>query len=213
MANELALVAIAWHVVIALALVVMLRGWRPSARVTCVVLTAPILSVGLASLAYGNAFNAISFMLLALVLAVLGDGLMAPHGGRGPSWTTWAGVAAMAFGLVYPHFVDGPWYRVLAAAPLGVVPCPTLSFVGGAVIVAGGFGSRAIPLVLAVWVAFYALFGIVQLGVTLDVGLLVAMVGLVAVLVHNAALARRVHTTIYSARNRAVRTSRRRLAP
>lgn len=195
MANQLALVAIAWHLVIAAALIAVLRGWRPSARVTCIVLTAPILSVGLASLAYGNTFNAISFMLLALVLAVLGDGLTALHVARGPSWSTWLGVAAMAFGIVYPHFVDGPWYRALAVAPLGVVPCPTLSFVAGAVIVAGGFGSRAIPLVLAVWVAFYALFGIVQLGVTLDVGLLVAMVGLVAVLVHNAALARRAHTT------------------
>lgn len=187
MANELALVAIAWHVVIAGALIAIVRGWRPSSRVACILLTAPIMSVGLASLAYGNLFNAISFGLLACLLAVLGKGLTQQHVGRGPAWSMWTGIALIVFGLVYPHFVDGPWYRILAAAPIGVVPCPTLAFVCGAVMLADGFASRAIPVVLAVWVAFYARIGILELGVTLDFGLAVALLGLVAVLVHNEA--------------------------
>ena len=37
-----------------------------------------------------------------------------------------------------------------------------------------------IPLVLAAWTTFYAAFGIFKLGVMLDVGLVAAVVGLVA---------------------------------
>lgn len=182
MATELAWLAIAWHVVAAGAAIALVRGWRPSPRVACILLTAPIMSVAVASFAYGNLFNAISFAVLAVVLAVLGDGLTQPRVVRGPAWTAWLGVASIAFGLVYPHFVAGSWLRAFAAAPVGVVPCPTIAVVAGAVILAGGFGSRAIPAVLATWVAFYAWFGIGKLGVMLDVGLLVALLGLVAVL-------------------------------
>ena len=185
MASALAPLAIAWHVAIAAALIAVARGWRPSPRFACILLVAPLISVAFASFVYGNAFNASSFLLLALLVAVLGEGLTHSRVERGPSWSTWLGIAAMTFGLVYPHFVDGPWYRVLAAAPIGVVPCPTLAFVAGAALLAGGFASRAIPALLAVWVAFYAWFGIVQLGVLLDVGLLGALFGLVATLVHN----------------------------
>lgn len=187
MGTELAWLAIAWHVAIALASIALLRGWRPSPRISCVLLSAPIMSVAVASFVYGNVFNAISFGLLAFVLAVLGEGLTHRHLERGPAWSMWTGIALIAFGLLYPHFVEGPWPRVLAAAPVGVVPCPTIAFVAGAVILAGGFGSRVIPSVLAVWVAFYAWFGISQLGVTLDLGLLVALLGLVAVFVRNCA--------------------------
>jgi hypothetical protein len=192
MASELAWLAIAWHVVIAGALAAILRGWRPSSRIASILMTAPIMSVALASIAYGNVFNALSFGLLAFVLAVLAGGLTQRQIERGPTWSLFVGGAVMAFGLGYPHFVEGSWVRVIAAAPVGVVPCPTLAFVAGAVIVAGGFASRAIPLLLVIWVGFYSWFGVRQLGVTLDLGLGVALLGLVAVFVRNDAT---VHQT------------------
>ena len=108
---------------------------------------------------------------------------------RGPAWSVLTGAAVMVFGLAYPHFVTGSWLRILAAAPIGIVPCPTLAFVAGAVILAGGFASRAIPLVLVLWVGFYAWFGVRQLGVTLDLGLVAALLGLIAVFVRNDASA------------------------
>lgn len=182
MAHELAWLAIGWHVAILGALAALVLGRRPSRRTACVLLAAPLASVALASVAYGNAFNAISFSALALLLAVVGGGLADARASRGPTWTVVAGWAAMAFGLAYPHFVEGSWVRVLAAAPLGVVPCPTLAFVAGATIVAGGFGSLVVPAALALWVAFYAWFGVARLGVTLDLGLAVAFLGLLGVL-------------------------------
>lgn len=185
MANELAWLAMAWHVAILGAVVAIVGGWRPSSRVACILLTAPIMSVAVASVAYGNWFNAISFGLLAFVLAVAGERLPEPKIERGPAWAVAAGCASIVFGLAYPHFVEGSWIRAVAAAPVGVVPCPTLAFVAGAVIAAGRFRSRAIPLLLVLWVGFYSWFGVRQLGVTLDVGLGAALLGLVAVFVHN----------------------------
>lgn len=131
---------------------------------------------------YGNAFNAISFAILAIALAVVAGRADNSRVARGPAWTLMVGGAAIGFGLVYPHFVEGSWVRVLAAAPVGIVPCPTLAMVAGIAIIAGGFGSRVVPAVLALWVAFYAWFGVVRLGVTLDVGLGVAFLGLLGVL-------------------------------
>lgn len=182
MAHELAWLAIAWHVAILGALAALLAGWRPSRRTACILLAAPVLSVALTSIAYGNAFNAISFAILAVVLTVVGGGLADTRAQPGPRWTLVAGCAAIAFGLAYPHFVEGSWIRVVAAAPLGVVPCPTLALVAGGAIVAGGLGSRAVPAVLALWIAFYAWFGVARLGVTLDLGLAVPFFGLLGVL-------------------------------
>ena len=177
-ANELAWLAIAWHVAVVGALLALLLGWRPSKRVACILLTAPIVSVAAASFSYGNLFNAISFGVLALVMAVIGEAL--PHTGveRAPAWRVVVGGSLMVFGAIYPHFVEGSWFHVLIAAPIGVVPCPTLAFVAGVAIIAGGFGSRAIPLLLLVWVGFYAWFGVLHLGVTLDLGLGVALLAL-----------------------------------
>lgn len=33
----------------------------------------------------------------------------------------------LAIGWIYPHFLDGPAVDYLHAAPVGLVPCPTLA--------------------------------------------------------------------------------------
>jgi hypothetical protein len=179
MTHQLAPLAIAWHVMLVLVLAAIVAGWRPSRRVAAVLLVTPVMSVGLVALIYGNVFNAASFLVLALLLGVLGDGL-APA--RAQLRGSWLGAALIAYGVVYPHFVAGAWYRALVMAPIGVVPCPTLALVCGVTLVAGGFSSRAIPLALGVWTAFYALFGVTVLGVGIDVGLLAGALGMFALL-------------------------------
>jgi len=179
MTHELAWVAIAWHVAIAAIALALLAGWRPSPRTGALLLVAPAVSVALAALAYGNPFNALAFGGLAVALA-LASGTAREISVVRP-WAAALGGALIAFGWGYPHFVAGPWYRMIYAAPVGIVPCPTLAVLAGFVLIAGGFRSRAITAVLAVWTAFYAAFGMFRLGVVLDAGLGVAMVGLVAV--------------------------------
>lgn len=184
-AREQVWLAIAWHVAAVAALVALLAGWRPSARVAVLLLGLPAVSVAAIAISYGNPFNAVSFGLLAGLLAaapgLVGDRPVA----RGSILSASVGFVLIGFGLIYPHFVEGPWYRALWAAPAGVIPCPTLAILAGFTLLAGGFATRAIPAALAVWTAFYAVFGIARLGVTLDLGLVLAAVALAGVAVEN----------------------------
>ena len=184
-ANGLAWLAIAWHAVILVGVIAVTAGWRPSSRTGIFLLVTPALSVSAAAFAYVNPFNGISFGLLAVVLMISGATQRSRPFEAGPGWAIVLGVALVLYGWCYPAFIGVPWYRTLYAAPAGVVPCPTLAVASGVALVAGGFGSRAIPAVLTPWTVFYAVFGIFRLGVVLDAGLLVASVGLVALLVHN----------------------------
>ncbi len=182
MAQDLTWLGLAWHVGILMVVASVLTAWRPSQRAGAWLLVGPPLSVGLAAIAYGNPFNAFTFLLLAIVL-----GLAAYRRDRAliagtPRWAIALGILLIVYGFVYPHFL--PVAIALVASPIGVVPCPTLAVLAGFTLVAGGFGSRAIAAALTAWTAFYALFGIFVLHVPLDIGLLVATAGLAALVAH-----------------------------
>lgn len=183
--NELTTVAVGWHLAIGAALVALWCGWRPSARLGLLLIVAPIVSVAIVSFGYGNAFNGISFGVLALVLATIAGASSAVPAASGAPWSTALGVLMIGFGATYPHFVEDAWYRALYAAPVGLVPCPTLAVVAGFTLVAGGFVGRAASAVIAAWTLFYALFGVARLGVILDTGLIVAAGGLIALALHD----------------------------
>jgi len=84
----------------------------------------------------------------------------------------------IGFGWVYPHFLEVPTLAYLVAAPVGVVPCPTLALVGGLALLFGGLQSRAVSGILGAASLFYALFGDLRLGVWMDLGLLVGAIAL-----------------------------------
>ena len=80
-----------------------------------------------------------------------------------------AGVAMVLFGLVYPHFLEPAAPIVyLYAAPLGIVPCPTLSAIVGFCLVFGSLNSRSWGLLVGSSSLFEGVFGAVYLGVELD---------------------------------------------
>jgi hypothetical protein len=186
MADELSWLAIGWHVAILAIVAALIAGWRPSPRAGLLLLAAPALSVAIGAFVYGNPFNGVSFGLLAVLLAALGSAPRNLQARLGPAWAVALGSALILYGWCYPHFNTVPWHRTLYAAPVGVVPCPTLAIIAGFTLAAAGFGSRAFPALLAVWSAFYAVFGIFRLGVVLDAGLFVAAVGLVVITIQNA---------------------------
>ena len=183
MSRELAPLAIAWHAAILVLVAALVYGWRPSKRAGALLLLLPVFSVAIASLAFGSPFNAITFSLLALVFAYDASRLDGAAIARGPRWTVPLGVTLVAFAWGYPHFVPG--LTALYAAPIGIAPCPTLALLAGATLLAGGFGTRAVPAALTGWTAFYALFGVVRLGVWLDAGLLVAAAALAGLVAHS----------------------------
>jgi hypothetical protein len=82
------------------------------------------------------------------------------------------GIIMIAFGWVYPHFLEGALpLKYLYASPLGLIPCPTLSLVTGFVLLFKGFSSRRWMLILTIMGFYYGLTGMFNLKVYLDAGL------------------------------------------
>jgi hypothetical protein len=173
-ANGALPLAIAWHVVLLFVLMALVRGWRPRRRLAAATLSLPLISVAALALWHANPFNGAVFLLLALALGALALPMPPAAPPRPPPWAIVVGVVLVVFGWVYPHFLEQrPAWHYLFAAPLGLVPCPTLSVVIGLGLLAGGFGSRPWVLLLAAAGVFYGVFGAWRLGVWID-GVLLA---------------------------------------
>lgn len=170
-ANETLWLAVSWHLVLFGALLAYLTGWRPKRASAMYLLALPVASVALVNLLAHSPFNGLVFATLAIVMVVLAA-RMPPEIERAPDWQITAGHSFLAFGAFYPHFLDGSplWYAV--GAPFGLLPCPTLAVLAGFTLIAGGF-SRAWTLTLTFLSVFYGVLGVVQLGVTIDVVLIV----------------------------------------
>ncbi|HEY0987386.1 MAG TPA: hypothetical protein VGD80_10060 [Kofleriaceae bacterium] len=180
-ANSGVVVAVMWHVVIAAALVAIAAGWRPSQRVARVLLAGPLVSVAAFAFAFANPFNGAVFAAGAAGLVVLGGFVRSERVVAGGAPASTIGIASIAFGAFYPHFLDAPPLAYAYSAPVGLIPCPTLALVVGFALLGNGLGARAWTLVLATLGLFYGLFGMLRLGVYLDFGLVVGA-GALAVL-------------------------------
>ena len=172
-ANEWRGVAVTWHVALALSLLAIVSGWRPSTRVAACLLALPFVSVAAAAFASGNPFNGTVFAALTAILISL-----ASHFPKGPIHVgtpraVVAGALLIAFGAGYPHFLaTDTWTTYLYAAPLGLLPCPTLSATMGASLALDLFQSRRWTIALVVAGLIYGTVGVFVLGVTLDYVLL-----------------------------------------
>lgn len=182
-ANQWWLLAAVWHAYFAVLIAGLILGVRPSKRVAGVLLALPLLSVSILAWTATNPFNGMLLGLAGLALIVLAFRLPDERIQIAPLWVVVAGALMFVFGWVYPHFLDTfPLAAYLVAAPVGLVPCPTLSIVIGLALIAGGLDSRLWSSVLAATGLFYGLFGALRLGVTIDIVLLLgALVVLVVV--------------------------------
>jgi len=172
-ANRAYVLAIAWHIAIAFAVAALANGWRPTNQAARVALAAPIASVAALAFAFGNPFNGVVFTAATIALVAIGAGGDTRPVSTGTPVTTLVGIAMIVFGWVYPHFLAAPPAAYIYAAPVGLVPCPTLSAAIGFAVLGNGLGRRAWSGVLAGLGLFYGVFGALRLGVHLDVGLLV----------------------------------------
>lgn len=144
-------------------------------------LSLPLFSVSALAFNFGNPFNAAAFALLGFGLAVLASSARPESVVLGPRWAVALGSLLVLFGWTYPHFVTASdWVVYAYAAPLGLIPCPTLAFVVGAALIVGGFALDAWCTTLALAACFYALFGVLRLGVAIDAVLLAGGIGLLA---------------------------------
>ena len=169
-----------WHVIAAMALAVLLAGFHPKRRTAAASLSIPLASVSIVALVFENPFNGAVFAALSVLLAALAFRASTATATLGSRWAVISGSVLIAFGWVYPHFLErSPWFVYLYGAPLGAIPCPTLSAVVGVALVADGFGAGAWRLTLASAALFYSVLGIFRLGVAIDSLLLLGGVGLI----------------------------------
>ncbi|HKI86963.1 MAG TPA: hypothetical protein VKA53_09480 [Thermoanaerobaculia bacterium] len=164
--------AILWHLYFVLLIVLIVvpdSPVRPSRRMAGVALTLPLASVALLAWWSGNPFNGVIFGAgAALFLAI--SSRMTPLRVRVASpFGLVAGLALAAFGWFYPHFTAaGAVWTYLYAAPVGLLPCPTLSIVAGLTMAFAGLESRAWAVAIALLGLWYGAFGALRLGVTID---------------------------------------------
>lgn len=168
-ANAWTLLALLWHVYFAGLIGTIALGCRPSRRVIGALLIVPLVSVSVLAWRAGNPFNGTVFALAGAVLVlVVVRWPSTPVELRSKIWFS-AGSAFVVFGWVYPHFLEtGSLLPYLYAAPVGLIPCPTLSILSGLTLMLGGFNSTAWTSVLGIASLFYGIFGSVHLGVTID---------------------------------------------
>lgn len=168
-AREWTFLALMWPAYYGLLWSALLLGWRPPQAIVGALQVPPLVSVSTLAWLGGNPFNGVLFAVLAVTLSWICTRLP----GRSlaltsPAWRV-AAAALVVFAWIYPHFLDDrPLYAYLYAAPLGLIPCPTLSMVVGTTILLKGLGSRAWSLIIAFAGAFYGLFGALRLGVKID---------------------------------------------
>ena len=138
-------------------------------RLVAFILAAPLLSVVVMAWLSSNPFTTV--VLGAVLIGLIAIGWHLPKTplsiAVGPLLIP--GLLMVLFGLVYPHFLEpASFITYLYAAPVGIVPCPTLSIFIGFSIIFSSMGSRSWGLLLGAAGAFYGVFGALRLGVTLD---------------------------------------------
>jgi hypothetical protein len=181
-ANAWSGVAVAWHVAVAVLLIALIAGWKPTRRQLGVLLVLPLVSVSVFAWLAHNPFNGTLFAVAAAILVAIAAKLPDARVRRASNPIALLGFAMIGFGWVYPHFLEGgSSVRYLYAAPTGLIPCPTLSVAVGFALLAAGLGSRAWSAVLAATGLFYGLFGALRLGVYLDAGLITGSVALAVI--------------------------------
>ena len=177
-ANRANLVAISWHIVLAALGVGLWLGLRPSQRAIALGSTALPASAAACALVFANPFNAMVLGTGAATLAWLAARAPDERPALAHGWSRWLGGLLLAFGVWYPHFVQGSALAYLYAAPLGTLPCPSLSAAIGVRLLHGARNLRGFDRLLAGLGVFYGAFGALRLGVWIDVILLAGALGL-----------------------------------
>ena len=172
-ANDWRELAVGWHLLAAGAIVGMCAGWRPTNRAMALLLILPLISVSAMAWSSANPFNAATFAALALVLGSIASRIGSRPVRLSQPWLVVPGALLLMFASVYPHFLHArTWAEYIYAAPLGLIPCPTLSAVIGITLILGLLESRTWSLTVAVIGLAYGAIGIFRLGVRIDVVLL-----------------------------------------
>ena len=186
--------AIAWHLFFAHQILTIVFRCRPSQRSAAFNLVLPLISVSVLAWLSGNPFNGTAFAALAVVLAGIARRLPPHPISIASAPLLAAGALLVLFGSVYPHFLSTErWIEYTYAAPLGLLPCPTVAAVIGMTLILNLLGSRSWSITLAAAGVAYGAIGIFSLGVSLDYGLLAGAIVLGGMVVRRSIPPQRIH--------------------
>lgn len=176
-AGDWQILAIFWHVYFLLLIATLISGYRPSKRLTGLLLSLPLFSVSILAWLYGILFNGFIYALIGILLLFTSIRMSDENISLGSLWLVIPGTLLFVFGWGYPHFTDAQSViPYLYATPVGLIPCPTLSIIIGISLMIGSFKSRSWALILGVTGMFYGVFGAARLGVTIDLILLLGAI-------------------------------------
>ena len=179
-ANDWRSLAAVWHFALALLVMFLLAGRRPSARTLALASAAPLVSVAALAWTAGNPFNGLVFAALAAALLVTALRCSSRPVRIASDVDMVLGSGFIAMGWVYPHFLDATSpVEYVFQAPFGLLPCPTLLVVSGLTMMFGSFDSRAWRSLVAGAALIYGGIGVGVLGVTIDLALIASGVALV----------------------------------
>ena len=173
-------VAAGWHVVFGI-VIALICAAAITKRAVAAMLAVAMLSVSLMAWSAMNPVNGSVFALLAIVQGWFALRTRAVVASPPPiAWLVPA-IAFAAFGWCYPHFLPdrNPWTYAYAA-PLGLLPCPTLSMIAGVALIAGLIETRGRALLIGGAGLLYGLIGVIALGMTIDWMLIAAALTVLA---------------------------------
>jgi hypothetical protein len=168
-ANTWKIVSILWHIYFGVFVVALAFRFRPSKRITGILLGLPFLSVSAFAWLSSNPFNGTVFTLVSIALLLAAAKLLRDSVQVASLWSLIAGVLLFLFGWIYPRFLDTSSYLpYLYAAPIGIIPCPTLIIAIGSVLILDGLGSHRLNTVLGLAGLLYGIMGVAYLHIALD---------------------------------------------
>jgi hypothetical protein len=175
LANKYDELSIAWHVIIVFVLATAHYNKRLKTRLYLGICGLLFLSVSALAATINNFFNLIAF--LGLAFAFLRESVFTNSYRYS---TQQAASRSLAYflvlaGLIYPHFLGSNIFRYFIAAPVGIIPCPTLLVISGMTLLFG-MPNKKLNYLLITANLFYGIIGVFFLGVTLDVILLLTAI-------------------------------------
>ena len=168
--------AVVWHAVFALLLGASLVFRIRNRRAIAMAAALPFTTVAALAWWSGNPFNGTVFTVVAIALMAIAARLPAAPIPIGTPWAVWAGACCGAFAWSYPHFLSGRWTQYFYAAPLGLLPCPTLALCVGVSLITKSFGSLRWAIIVFAAALTYGVIGVFVLGVTIDWALIAGAV-------------------------------------
>jgi hypothetical protein len=166
-ANEWRPLAAAWHIVAAAIGITLWRGTVDGRAIAAVLSLMPFSVAAMAAWS-GNPFNTTVFFALGVAMLALAATAVSARLRFASGRDVAAGATMCAYGWVYPHFLDGPSWHYVYAAPLGLLPCPTLAFLIGLALLTKSFASKTWAILCGSLGLLYGLIGVLVLRVTVD---------------------------------------------